>query len=394
MQAQEEKGTPLGIGEAARGEGVETPQRKHTHRDRTRRVWVGTVPVGGGAPISVQSMTKTSTLDVAGTVDQINRLATSGCEIVRVAVPDVDSARALGVIISRVSVPVVADVHFDYRVALAAIDAGAHKIRINPGNIGGRERVKAVVQAAMGRNIPIRVGVNAGSLEERLVKKFPGRPAAALVTSARDNIRLLEDLGFRDIVISVKASDVVTTVEAYELIAGESEYPLHVGVTEAGTVWAGTVRSALGLGIILSKGIGDTLRISLTGDPLHEIRAGWEVLKALGLRRRGATVVSCPTCGRCEVDLTSIASLVEEGVADIDEPLRIAVMGCAVNGPGEASEADVGLAAGKAGALLFRQGKLVRKVRVSEMVESLVREAHVVAAEKGEAAEGAESGGG
>ncbi|MGE5573737.1 MAG: flavodoxin-dependent (E)-4-hydroxy-3-methylbut-2-enyl-diphosphate synthase [Bacteroidota bacterium] len=343
-------------------------------RRKTRRVVVGEVPIGGGAPVTVQSMTKTDTRDIEATVRQLESLAKAGCEIARCAIPDAAAAAAFAEIKRRSPLPLVADIHFDYRLALAAIAAGADKLRINPGNIGGRERVREVARAAKERGIPIRVGVNAGSLERDLLAKY-GRPCAeALVESARRSAGLLEDEGFRDIVISIKASDAVTTVEAYEAIAEATDYPLHVGLTEAGGPRAGAVKSAVAMGALLLKGIGDTIRVSLTAEPEEEVRVAREILSSIGLRRFGVEVISCPTCGRCHGDLFGIVREVERRVAGIDAPLTIAVMGCEVNGPGEAREADIGVALGEGAGLLFTHGKPSGRVPCSEIVERLLVE--------------------
>ncbi len=343
-------------------------------RAHTRMVMVGSVAIGGGAPVSVQSMTKTPTADVAATVGQIRRLAAAGCEIVRVAVPDREAAAALPEIVRQSPVPVVADVHFDYRLALAALQAGVHKLRVNPGNIGGVERARLVLREAKSRGVPVRIGVNAGSLEKDLYQQHGGATAAALVASALRHVALCQELGFEDIVLSLKASDVLTTVEAYRLMAAQVDFPLHVGITEAGTRWTGTIKSAVGIGTLLAEGIGDTIRVSLAGDPVEEVRVGWEILKSLRLRRRGISVIACPTCGRTEVDVVRVAEELEQQVAGIDRQLTVAVMGCAVNGPGEAREADLGVACGKHAALLFRKGTVVGKIPEAEIVQRLLRE--------------------
>lgn len=330
--------------------------------------------MGGDAPIAVQSMTNTDTRDVAATVTQIRELAAAGCEIVRVAVPDAAAAEALRAIRREVGVPLVADIHFDHRLALAALDAGVDGLRINPGNIGGRDKVKAVVRRAAERGVPIRIGVNAGSLDRRILARYGGVTAEAMVASAREHIAILEDLGFRDIKVSLKASSVPLTVDAYRLLAREVDYPFHVGVTEAGTLRGGLVKSAVGIGILLAEGIGDTIRVSLTAHPRREVWAAYEILRALGLRRRGVELISCPTCGRCEIDVISIASEVEEKLQHVTAPLKVAVMGCIVNGPGEAREADVGIAGGRGVGLLFRKGQPVRTVPASEMVAVLLEE--------------------
>ena len=341
-------------------------------RDQTRHIKVGPVALGGGAPVSVQSMCNTKTWDAETTLAQINALAAAGCDIVRLAVPDEKSALALRAICARSPLPVVADIHFDYRLALLAAEAGVAKLRINPGNIGGEDRVRAVAEACIKRGIPIRIGVNAGSLEKPLLQRFGGPTAEALVESAAGHTALLERYGFRDICISIKSSDVARTVEANRLAARRFPYPLHLGVTEAGTAFQGTVNSAVGIGALLMEGIGDTIRVSLTADPVEEVRAGIAILKACGLRRSGVRVVSCPTCGRTEIDLIATAERVEAALRDCERDITVAVMGCAVNGPGEAREADYGLAGGRGEALLFRRGQIVRKVPAPEMVEALL----------------------
>ncbi|MEW5762670.1 MAG: flavodoxin-dependent (E)-4-hydroxy-3-methylbut-2-enyl-diphosphate synthase [Bacillota bacterium] len=352
-------------------------------RRRTRPVHIGTVQVGGDAPIVVQSMTNTDTRDVAATVKQIRELTAAGCEIVRVAVPDLEAARALQAIRREVDVPLVADVHFSHRVALAALEAGADGLRLNPGNIGGRERVKAVVHEAAQRGVPIRIGVNAGSLDRQILARYGGVTAEAMVASAMEHIALLEDLGYREIKVSLKASSVPLTVAAYRILADRVDYPFHIGITEAGTLRGGLVKSAVGIGILLADGIGDTVRVSLTAHPRHEVWAAYAILRALGLRRRGVELVSCPTCGRCEIDVIAIASEVEEKLQDVTAPLKVAVMGCVVNGPGEAREADIGIAGGRGVGLLFRKGEPVRTVPASEMVAVLLEEVARLAAEKG-----------
>jgi len=344
-------------------------------RKKTRKIFVGPVPVGGGTPIVVQSMTKTDTRNVSATVAQILLLQKAGCEIVRVAVPDREAAQKLGEIKKRVDIPLVADIHFDYRLALEAIDQGVDGLRLNPGNIGGRERVARVAKAARERGVPIRVGVNSGSVEKRLLRKYGFPSPDALVESALHHVRLLEDEGFNLIKISLKASDPLSTISAYRKISRLTDYPLHIGVTEAGPPFPGGIKSAIGLGILLYQGIGDTIRVSLTADPTLEVKAAYYILRALGLRRRGVEITSCPTCGRSETSLAAIVQEVEERLADWPEPIHVAIMGCSVNGPGEAREADVGLAAGKGVALLFRKGKILRKVKEGEMVVALIEEA-------------------
>lgn len=343
-------------------------------RRLSRPVYVGGVQIGGGAPVAVQSMTKTDTRDVAKTVAQIRELAACGCEIIRVAVPDAEAAAALKEIKAASPIPVIADIHFDYRLALAALAAGVDGLRLNPGNIGRRDRVRLVVREAKERGVPIRIGVNAGSLERRLLEKHGGVTAEAMVESARDHVALLEEMDFTAIKVSVKAAEVPLMVAAYRKLAREIDYPLHVGVTEAGTLRAGLVKSALGIGMLLAEGIGDTIRVSLTAEPRHEVWAGWEILKALGLRQRGVELVSCPTCGRCEIDLVGIATTVEERLQGVTTPLKVAVMGCVVNGPGEARDADIGIAGGKGVGLLFRKGEPVRTVPEAALVEELIKE--------------------
>lgn len=333
---------------------------------------VGDILIGGESPISVQSMTNTDTRDPISTLAQIRRLEEAGCEIVRIAVPDRQAAQALRDIRSGVAVPLVADIHFDYRLALTAIEAGIDKLRINPGNIGDRDRVKQVVEAAKARRIPIRIGVNGGSLEKSILHKFGGPTAEALVESALDHVRILESMNFEEIVISMKSSSVPVTVQAYQLLSEQSDYPLHIGITEAGTPWRGTIKSCAGLGALLMSGLGDTLRVSLTGDPVEEVRVGLELLEALDLRRKGIRFISCPTCGRCQVDLEGIVNDLERALAGIEIPITIAVMGCAVNGPGEAREADLGIAAGKGEVLLFKKGRILGKIPENQVIDAVV----------------------
>lgn len=342
------------------------------NRHKTRSVRVGDILIGGGAPVSVQSMTNSDTRDPRSTIAQIRRLEEAGCEIIRLAVPDTQAAESLREIRSAVAAPLVADIHFDYRLALTAIEAGIDKLRINPGNIGDRDRVVQVVSAAKARRIPIRIGVNGGSLDRALYARYGGPTAEALVESALEHIAILESLDFCDTVVSMKSSSVAVTVEAYRLLAQRTDYPLHIGVTEAGTPWRGTIKSCAGLGALLLNGLGDTLRISLTGDPVEEVRVGLELLEALDLRRKGIRFVSCPTCGRCQVDLERIVTRLEEALAGVEKPLTLAVMGCAVNGPGEAREADLGIAAGKGEALLFKKGQVLRKVPEDRIIETVV----------------------
>ncbi len=343
-------------------------------KSSTKAVKIGNRVIGGGNPILIQSMTNTRTEDVAATVSQIQRLAAAGCEIVRCTVPTMEAADALAEIKKQVQLPVVADIHFDYRLAIASIERGADKIRINPGNIGARERVQAVVDAAKERGIPIRVGVNSGSLEKELVEKYHGVTAQGLVESALLQVKRIEDMGYDNLVISIKSSDVLMCVRAHELIAGQTDHPLHVGITEAGTLLSGNIKSAVGLGLILHQGIGDTIRVSLTGDPVEEIRSAKLILRTLGLRKGGIEVVSCPTCGRTKIDLIGLANQVEEMVADIPLDIKVAVMGCVVNGPGEAKEADIGIAGGCGEGLLIRHGQIVKKLPEHELLPALREE--------------------
>lgn len=337
----------------------------------TKTVTIGNRVIGGGNPILIQSMTNTKTEDVAATVAQIQALTAAGCDIIRCAVPTMEAAEALTEIKKQISIPLVADIHFDYRLALAAIEYGADKIRINPGNIGAKERVQAVVEAAKERNIPIRVGVNSGSLEKELVEKYHGVTAEGIVESALDKVHLIEDMGYDNLVISIKSSDVLMCVKAHELIAEKTDHPLHVGITEAGTLLSGNIKSAIGLGLILHQGIGDTIRVSLTGDPLEEIKSAKLILRTLGLRKGGIEVVSCPTCGRTKINLIELANQVETMVADIPLDIKVAVMGCVVNGPGEAKEADIGIAGGCGEGLIIKHGEVFKKVPEDELLEAL-----------------------
>lgn len=344
------------------------------YRDHTKVVHIGDRVIGGGNPILIQSMTNTRTEDVEATVAQIHRLEAAGCEIVRCTVPTQEAALALGEIKKQVKIPVVADIHFDYRMALAAIESGADKIRINPGNIGSLDRIRAVVDAAKERGIPIRVGVNSGSLEKELVEKYGGVTAEGLVESALDKVRIIEDLGYDNLVISIKSSNVMMCARAHELIADKTPYPLHVGITEAGTLYSGNIKSAVGLGVILGQGIGDTIRVSLTGDPVEEIKSAKLILRTLGLRDGGIEVVSCPTCGRTKIDLISLANQVETMVTEFPLNIKVAVMGCVVNGPGEAREADLGIAGGQGEGLLMKHGEVIRKVPEAELLDALRHE--------------------
>ncbi|WP_295916880.1 flavodoxin-dependent (E)-4-hydroxy-3-methylbut-2-enyl-diphosphate synthase [Anaerovibrio lipolyticus] len=343
-------------------------------RKETRQIHIGNVAIGGGAPISVQSMTNTKTTDTESTVAQINALQAAGCDIVRLAVPDMDAALNLGNIIKKVNVPLVADIHFDYRLALEAINQGISALRLNPGNIGGEANVKAVVAEAKLHNIPIRIGVNAGSLDKRLLAKYGGVTAEALVESAMEHVRILEAQDFYDMKISLKAHDVPLTLAAYQLMSETVDYPLHLGITEAGTARTGMIKSAVGIGALLAQGIGDTFRISLTGDPVVEVKVANEILKSLGMREYGPTLISCPTCGRTSIDLAGIADEVDKRLQGITTPISVAVMGCVVNGPGEAKGADVGIAGGNGEGLVFRKGEIIRKVKETELVEELFKE--------------------
>ena len=342
-------------------------------RERTRVIHAGSIAVGGGNPVSVQSMTKTDTRDVRATSEQILLLESAGCEIIRLAVPDMEAAQALGRIKEAVHIPIIADIHFDWRLALEAIRQGVDGLRLNPGNIGAAWKVKEVVLSAKERSVPIRIGVNAGSLEKDLLEKYNHPTPEALVESAERHIRILEDLDFRTIKVSLKASNVVKTVDAYRLFSGKYDYPLHIGISEAGPLFTGMIKSSVGLGILLSEGIGDTMRVSLTAAPEEEVRVAYEILKSLGLRRRGPEIISCPTCGRCCIDLRPLAQKVEDAIRDIKEPISVAVMGCVVNGPGEAREADFGIAGGKGMGLVFRKGEVVKKVKEDELLEALMK---------------------
>ena len=351
-------------------------------RKNTRQIHIGGVAIGGGAPISVQSMTNTKTQDTEATVRQIRALRAAGCDIVRLAVPDMEAAKNLGNILREVDVPLVADIHFDYRLALEAIRQGIHALRLNPGNIGGEEKVRAVVRAAKEAGIPIRIGVNAGSLDKRLLQKYGGVTAEALVESALEHVRILEALDFYDMKISLKAHDVPLTLAAYRLMSERVSYPLHLGITEAGTARTGIIKSAVGVGALLAEGIGDTVRISLTGDPVVEVRVASEILKSLGLKEYGPTIVACPTCGRTSIDLAAIADEVTERLSDLKDPIEVAVMGCVVNGPGEARGADVGIAGGNGEGLIFRKGEIVRKVPEAQLVAELFKEIDTILEER------------
>lgn len=351
-------------------------------RKPTRRIHVGNVPIGGHAPIAVQSMTNTRTDDVPATVRQIEQLTSAGCEIIRAAVPDMVSASAVADIKRQIKIPLIADIHFDYRLAITASEAGADGLRINPGNIGSTQKVRAVVDCARANGIPIRIGVNSGSLEKDIIVDYGGVTPKAMVASAMRHVELLESFGFHEIKVSLKASDVYRTVRAYQLLSKKTDYPLHVGVTEAGGLFPGVVKSALGIGMLLSEGIGDTLRVSLTRDPVEEVRVGYEILRALDIRHHGPEIISCPTCGRCNIDLFDIAAKVEKALLTRSSPVKVAIMGCVVNGPGEAKEADIGVAGGDGVGILFRKGEVIEKVPQERLVETLLKEVDKIENEK------------
>ena len=344
------------------------------YRVKTKKIKVGNIYVGGDSEISVQSMTNSDTRDVAATIKQIKELQEAGCDIIRCAVPDMESCDAIKLITSEISIPLVADIHFDYNLALKSIENGVSALRINPGNIGSMERVKMVAERAKEKQIPIRIGVNSGSLDKNLLAKFGKVCPEALVASAMEHIQILESVNFNDIVISIKSSDVPQMIESYSLISKKVDYPLHLGVTEAGTVWRGTIKSSVGIGSLLSRGIGDTIRVSLTGDPIHEVKTGIEILKSLGLKTGGVQFISCPTCGRTKINLIKIAEEVEKRLENCNKNIKVAVMGCVVNGPGEAREADIGIAGGNGEGLIFKKGEIVRKVKEDEIIEALIQE--------------------
>ncbi len=355
-------------------------------RKQTKQISLGTLQIGGSAPIAVQSMCNTDTRDATKTIEQISQLEKAGCEIVRLAVPDTEAAKALGTIRKGTNLPLIADIHFDYRLALESVKHGMNGLRINPGNIGGKDKVSEVVRACKDKGIPIRIGVNAGSLEKHLLEKYRHPTPEAIVESAFGHIRILEEMDFANLKVSLKASDVLTTVAAYRLFSEKSDYPLHIGISEAGTLYSGTIKSSVGLGVLLSEGIGDTLRVSLTADPVEEVRVAYEILKALKIRQRGVNIISCPTCGRTEIDIIGLAQEVEKRLAHIKEPIIVAVMGCVVNGPGEAREADVGIAGGKGVGLLFKHGEIVTKLSEAELADVLVKEVEeIVKKQKSEA---------
>ncbi len=345
-----------------------------SHHEHTKEIQIGSVRIGGGNPIAIQSMTNTKTEDVEETVAQILALEKAGCEIVRSTVPTMEAAKAIGEIKKRIHIPLVADIHFDHQMAIAAMENGADKIRINPGNIGSKDKVKAVVDVAKERGIPIRVGVNSGSLEKDLVKKYGGVTAQGIVESALDKVHIIEELGYDNLVISIKSSNVPMCIEAHKELAKVTDYPLHIGITESGTLWSGNIKSSVGLGILLYEGIGDTMRVSLTGDPVEEIRSAKMILRSLGLRKEGIEVVSCPTCGRTQIDLITLAKQVEDMVADIPLDLKVAVMGCVVNGPGEAREADIGICGGKGEGLLIKGGEVIKKLPEDQLLAALREE--------------------
>ncbi len=343
-------------------------------RRKSRRIYIGRVPVGDGATVSVQSMTNTDTRDIQATAAQIRRLEEAGCDIVRLAIPDEQAANALRLIRREAAAPLIADIHFDYRLAIAAMKAGADSLRINPGNIGGRDRLEKVINEARAREIPIRIGVNAGSLQKDILEKYGHPTPEAMVESALEHIRIFEEMDFTNIKISMKSSNVLNTISAYELLSDRTDYPFHLGVTEAGTLISGTVKNAIGIGMLLYKGIGDTIRVSLSRDPVEEVKAAYEILRALELRHRGPEIISCPTCGRTEIDLFSIVEAVEKGLQGITASPKVAVMGCVVNGPGEAREADVGVAGGRGQGVLFKKGEVVEKLPEEELAAALIRE--------------------
>lgn len=355
-------------------EGMNMQEQKDAYRNHTKEIHIGNCVIGGGNPILIQSMTNTRTEDVEATVAQILKLEAAGCDIIRCTVPTEEAAKAIKEIKKQIHIPLVADIHFDYKMAIAAMENGADKIRINPGNIGSIDRVKAVVDVAKERKIPIRVGVNSGSLEKDLVEKYHGVTAEGIVESALDKVKIIEDLGYDNLVISIKSSDVLMCVKAHELLVTKTHYPLHVGITESGTVTSGNIKSSIGLGIMLHQGIGDTIRVSLTGDPVEEVKSAKLILRTLGLRKGGIEVVSCPTCGRTRIDLIKLATQVEDMVADIPLDIKVAVMGCVVNGPGEAKEADIGIAGGIGEGLLIKKGEIIKKVPEAELLSTLREE--------------------
>ncbi|MBF0224906.1 MAG: flavodoxin-dependent (E)-4-hydroxy-3-methylbut-2-enyl-diphosphate synthase [Desulfobacterales bacterium] len=350
-------------------------------RKKTRQIQVGKVKIGGNSDISIQSMTNTYTQDVKSTVDQIKRLEKAGCEIIRVAVPDMESTKSISSIKKEISIPIIADIHFDFRLAIASAKSGADGLRINPGNIGSKDKIKSVVSCAKDYNIPIRVGVNSGSIEKDILKKYKGATPEAMVESALRNVELLTSVGFDNLKISLKASDVSRTIEAYRQLSLKADFPLHVGVTEAGSLFPGIVKSSLGIGTLLLEGIGDTIRVSLTRDPIEEVRVGYEILKALNIRNRGVEIISCPTCGRCKINLFEIVEQVENALMFKSIPIKVAIMGCVVNGPGEAKEADIGIAGGDGIGILFKKGKIIKKVPQIELIKVLLTEIDILETE-------------
>jgi len=344
------------------------------HRRKTKKVFFADVAVGGDSPISIQSMTNTKTTDVKNTVKQIHKLEKAGCELIRVAIPDIESAKKIKDIKEKISIPLIADIHFDYRLALKAIESGVDGLRLNPGNIGSKERVEKVVKKAKSANIPIRVGVNSGSIEKRLLKKYGHPTAEAMVESALNQIKILEDNNFEDIIISLKSTDIWMTIKAYKLMAKKRDYPFHIGITEAGTPKKGVVKSAVGIGSLLTLGLGDTLRVSLTGDPIKEVETSWHILESLDIRQKGIKIISCPTCGRTNIDLTTLVEKVEKKLEGIELPITVAVMGCEVNGPGEAKEADIGIAGGRKQGIIFKKGKKIKTVKEKNLLDALMTE--------------------
>jgi (E)-4-hydroxy-3-methylbut-2-enyl-diphosphate synthase len=347
---------------------------KDAQRRKSRRIFVGGIPIGGGSPVSVQSMTNTDTRDIISTVNQIRQLHEAGCEIVRLALPDMASVHALREIKARVDPPLIADIHFDYRLAIGAINAGADGLRINPGNIGGKKKVEMIIREARNRDIPIRIGVNSGSLPKRILQEYGHPTPEAMVDSAMEYIRLFEELDYTNLKISLKSSNALHTIAAYRLLSEKVDYPFHLGVTEAGTLISGTVKNAIGIGMLLYQGIGDTIRVSLSRDPVEEVIAAYEILRVLGLRHRGPEIISCPTCGRCEIDLFSIVEKVEKEIRGIESSPKVAIMGCAVNGPGEAREADIGIAGGRGQGVLFKKGEIIKKIPEEDLADALIKE--------------------
>lgn len=343
-------------------------------RNKTKKIICGGVSIGGDAPISIQSMTNTDTRDINSTINQIKMLEKAGCDLVRVAVLDMDAANAISSIKSNIDIPIIADIHFDHRLALQSIKNGVDGLRINPGNIGNENKVKEVVKACKDRNIPIRIGVNSGSISKEILKKFNGVNENSMMYSAMEQIRILEDLDYTNIKVSLKATDIDLTIKAYKQISQKIDYPLHIGITESGTIWSGTIKSSIGIGALLLMGIGDTIRVSLTGDPVEEVKVGKQILRTLGLLKDKVEIISCPTCGRTQIDLVTLANKVEDSIKGISKPIKVAIMGCAVNGPGEAREADIGIAGGIGDALIFKKGKIIKKVKEEDIINELIKE--------------------